>query len=165
MRGHNGVTYRLGSFWGSSPLRSSSYEGQAVAELLRSFFWGSSVVEQSAVNLFFFDNMRKEKRTYAMRADYLKAAVAKRRRNLRMKAIAAKGGKCEVCGYSKCMQALEFHHVDPNKKEFSISADGSTRSWIRIQAELDKCYLLCANCHREIHAGITQLFVVRRIEK
>ncbi|MEN9558487.1 MAG: hypothetical protein RL141_856 [Candidatus Parcubacteria bacterium] len=106
----------------------------------------------------------KDKRTYADRADYLKKAVAKRRKRLRELAIAHKGGACALCGYNKCSQALEFHHLDPSKKDFSVSADGSTRSWERIKNEIAKCALICANCHREVHAGITQLPTVMSVE-
>jgi hypothetical protein len=52
------------------------------------------------------------------------------------------------------VDALEFHHLDPKAKEFAISHDGITRSWSKIQAELAKCVLLCANCHRETHTGL-----------
>ncbi len=107
----------------------------------------------------------KDKRTYADRADYLKRAVAKRRKKLRQLAITSKGGKCQICGYDKCSGALEFHHIDPDIKDFSVSVDGSTRSWQRIKKEIEKCVLVCANCHREIHGDITQLSAVRRIEK
>ena len=67
-------------------------------------------------------------------------------------AIEYKGGKCEKCGYSRCMEALEFHHCDPTQKDFSISSKGYTRSWDKVRSELDKCMMLCANCHREFHA-------------
>ncbi len=99
----------------------------------------------------------KDKRTYADRAEYIKSSVAKRRTKTRQKAVDAKGGKCQICGYCKFIGSLEFHHTDPSRKDFSISADGSTRSWERIRNEIEKCVLICANCHREIHAGITQL--------
>ena len=97
------------------------------------------------------------KRSYADRADYLKKAVAKRRTKVRKLAIDLKGGRCRICGYDSWIGALEFHHPDPSKKDFSISADGTTRSWERVRQEVDKCILLCANCHREVHAGVTQL--------
>ena len=45
----------------------------------------------------------------------------------------------------------------PNKKDFGIGQKGFTRSWEKVKEELDKCILVCANCHREIHAGIIQL--------
>jgi hypothetical protein len=64
-----------------------------------------------------------------------------------------KGGKCSSCGYNKCIAALEFHHLDPSKKDFSISSSGNTRSWNKVKEELDKCVLLCSNCHREVHTN------------
>lgn len=66
-------------------------------------------------------------------------------------AIKYKGGACQFCGYKKSVYALTFHHVDPTQKDFGIGGDGSTRSWERTKAELDKCVLLCANCHAEEH--------------
>ncbi len=68
-----------------------------------------------------------------------------------------KGGKCVICGYDKSVEALEFHHIDEKKKLFGISGQGLTRSWERVRKEADKCILLCANCHRELHAKIVQL--------
>jgi hypothetical protein len=78
-------------------------------------------------------------------------AVTKRRRVLKLKAVEYKGGKCQRCGYSKCVQALQFHHTDDNK-EFTIARKGVTRSWEKVKKEIDKCMLVCANCHAEIHA-------------
>jgi len=52
---------------------------------------------------------------------------------------------------------LEFHHLKTNEKDFGISQKGYTRSWVKVKKELDKCVMLCANCHREIHAGKLQL--------
>ncbi len=69
-------------------------------------------------------------------------------------AVAHKGGKCQLCGYNKCRESLEFHHIVKDKKGFGISEKGYTRSWAAIKSELDKCILLCANCHREWHAGL-----------
>lgn len=78
-------------------------------------------------------------------------AVQKRRKKLKQMSIDYKGGCCQKCGYNKCNGALEFHHLDPNKKDFAISSKGDTKSWEKLQNELDKCILVCANCHREIH--------------
>ena len=61
------------------------------------------------------------------------------------------GGKCSRCGYHKYPELLEFHHKNPEEKEFSIALRGHSRSWARVKAEIEKCALLCANCHREIH--------------
>jgi len=98
-----------------------------------------------------------EKRKYADRAQYNIKAVAKRRKRVRQMAIEMLGGKCQVCGYKKCVNALDFHHKNEKTKSFGISEKGYTRSWKAIKTEVRKCYLLCSNCHREVHAGILQL--------
>lgn len=72
-------------------------------------------------------------------------------RRQKVKAIAYKGGKCQKCGYSKCSEALCFHHLDPALKSTEISKLYN-RSWKIIEAELDKCVLLCLICHAESHA-------------
>lgn len=94
---------------------------------------------------------RVETRTYADRKAYLKKAVSERRRKLREMALEYGGGKCQKCGYKRCARALSFHHKDPTEKDFGLSARGLTRSWEKIKKELDKCILLCANCHMETH--------------
>lgn len=98
-----------------------------------------------------------EKRTYADRREYLKEAVKKRRKHLRELARKYLGDQCMICGYKRCSGALDFHHRDPKHKEFGLSERGLTRSWEKIREEIEKCVLICANCHREVHAGITQL--------
>jgi hypothetical protein len=77
------------------------------------------------------------------------------RRRLKARAIAYKGGKCALCGYDRCNAAMEFHHLDKTIKSFGLSKKGVTRAWSSIQTELDKCILICANCHREVEAGVT----------
>lgn len=62
-----------------------------------------------------------------------------------------KGGKCEKCGYNKCNSALDFHHLNPKQKKFSLSKERKSIWSKGIKEELDKCILLCANCHRELH--------------
>ncbi len=96
-------------------------------------------------------SLRVETRKYSDRAVYMREAVKRRRIKLRLMAREYKGGKCERCGYDKCARALSFHHLDPAKKEFGIAAKGFTRSWESIRREIDKCILLCANCHMEVH--------------
>lgn len=72
--------------------------------------------------------------------------IAKKRR-----AIEYKGGRCNRCGYDQHYAALQFHHVEPSEKDVSW-AKLRLRSWTKIEAELDKCELLCANCHAVEHA-------------
>lgn len=86
-------------------------------------------------------------------------AVNKRRRKLKVMAVDYKGGECSSCGYSRSIAAMEFHHRDPNEKDFAISVSGATRSFESIKIELDKCDLLCANCHREVHAEYDGNFI------
>lgn len=57
---------------------------------------------------------------------------------------------CSQCGYNRCASALEFHHPDPNTKEYSVRSL-MTRSRKKIKEEMRKCILLCANCHKEHH--------------
>lgn len=57
---------------------------------------------------------------------------------------------CQSCGYSKCPDALVFHHRDPAAKLFSVAVYGN-RSLVAVQAEIAKCDLLCSNCHAELH--------------
>lgn len=74
------------------------------------------------------------------------------RKRTKLKLIEYKGGKCEICGYSKCIRALEFHHTNPNDKDFTIS--GKSLSFEKLKNEVDKCMLVCSNCHSEIHDGL-----------
>lgn len=73
-----------------------------------------------------------------------------RQRNVKQQALEYKGGKCSICGYNKCQAALQFHHIDPIQKDFSISGH-KCMSFNTIKPELDKCILVCSNCHAEIH--------------
>lgn len=66
----------------------------------------------------------------------------------KQEAIDYLGGRCKRCGYNRCPAALAFHHV--NGKSFGIHR-GMTMAWKKIVKELDKCILLCANCHAEVH--------------
>jgi 5-methylcytosine-specific restriction endonuclease McrA len=98
----------------------------------------------------FLESTGKRYRCKKCRVD----AVNKRRKLLKLKAIEYKGRVCQYCGYFKCVDALEFHHAIPGEKDFSISGTGVTRSWDKVRAELDKCILLCSNCHREAHFNL-----------
>jgi len=105
-----------------------------------------------------------DRRRYSDRREYLVKAVQKRRKKVREMAVEFLGGRCIRCGYDRCTEALEIHHLESSDKDFGISDKGYTRSWNRVREELQKCELLCSNCHREVHAKL-QLSAVRRIEK
>lgn len=74
------------------------------------------------------------------------------RQQVKEKAVNYKGGKCVICGYNKYTGALEFHHINPQEKDFIIS--GGTKSFESIKDELGKCILVCSNCHKEIHGDL-----------
>jgi hypothetical protein len=80
------------------------------------------------------------------------------RRETKRKILEISGGKCTNCGYNKCPDALEFHHIDPSTKDFTFgSVSAHPKSWDKILQELQKCLLLCSNCHREVHAGVLSI--------
>jgi hypothetical protein len=82
--------------------------------------------------------------------------VNERRYKVKQRCVNYKGGKCAVCDYNRCLQALQFHHVNPKEKDFQISGKHCL-SWEKIKKELDKCVLLCNRCHAELHAGLIEL--------
>ena len=84
--------------------------------------------------------------------------VKKWRDNTKKRIVPAMGGECAMCGYKTCLRALDLHHIDPSKKEFSFgSIRANAISWSKIVTELRKCVLLCNRCHAEIHDGIVNL--------
>ena len=83
-----------------------------------------------------------------------KIALRYKTRAIKHALVQYKGGQCEKCGYKQCEGALQFHHKDPNEKEFNLShvnLNGDLVSLNTLYAEVDKCMLLCANCHFEEH--------------
>jgi hypothetical protein len=65
------------------------------------------------------------------------------------------GGQCAKCGYDLCLQALDFHHLDPNEKDFTISQ--KIESLDRCVQEIQKCVCLCCRCHQELHYDLWSL--------
>jgi hypothetical protein len=82
------------------------------------------------------------------------SATARRRKKMKRALVDARGGACTRCGYNKCINALEFHHKDSAQKDFNLSQAGRTPSLATLKKEAEKCELVCANCHREIHDEI-----------
>ena len=77
--------------------------------------------------------------------------VSSLRKAMKKQAVKIKGGKCQKCGYDKCIDALHFHHRNPEEKSFGLSQNGIYHNWKDYLAEIEKCDLLCANCHAEEH--------------
>ena len=87
-----------------------------------------------------------------------------KREDKKKQCTAYKGGKCISCGFNRFQSALEFHHLDPKTKDQSIANSfARNHSFKRIKKELDKCILLCANCHRGIHSGELVLDGISRV--
>lgn len=134
-------------------------------------FYGHNTKDLTAVSLALPDTKRCPRCKHTLDIDefyirrdrsrpltYCKTCVnrqtTERHRLLKERAVQYKGGCCSICGYCRCIGALEFHHNALSSKDFEIGHCKSV-SLERIKPELDKCLLVCSNCHREIHAGIT----------
>jgi hypothetical protein len=94
----------------------------------------------------------KERNEIIDKRKYNVEAVTKTRQKRKIELIKYKGGKCENCEYNKTNSALQFHHINPEEKDFTIG--GKNYSWDIMKKEVDKCILVCANCHCEIHEEI-----------
>jgi DNA-directed RNA polymerase subunit RPC12/RpoP len=86
-------------------------------------------------------------------AKHLVDARRKKKKHL----VKYKGGACQICGYDRCLDALDFHHCLGEKEQgLSRAVRGKLQA---AKAEADKCVLLCNRCHKEVHAGMTDLEV------
>jgi len=85
------------------------------------------------------------------------AAVSRRRRKVKAILVAEAGGRCAICGYSRSMRALSFHHLDPSEKRYEINARGVALALERLRLEARKCVLLCSNCHAEVEDGLVDV--------
>lgn len=97
--------------------------------------------------LFEYDKLKGHRRTICN-----SCSVRRYQRDKKKKAVDHYGGKCVKCGYNKCLEALDFHHRNNVTKLASPSQVIMKWTWEKAVKELDKCDLLCANCHRETHA-------------
>jgi predicted nucleic acid-binding Zn ribbon protein len=79
------------------------------------------------------------------------------RQRTKQRAIFYKGGCCQLCRYDKSVRALQFHHLSEGEKDFNISS--VSKAWQTIKNELDKCVLLCSNCHAEVHDGLISILL------
>lgn len=97
----------------------------------------------------------KNKKEFYKQKSWCKKCILTYQRNRakarKLKAVEVKGGKCYKCGYNKNLSALDFHHVNPEEKEYKSWCVLRKRPWKEIIRELKKCILLCKNCHAEEH--------------
>ena len=107
--------------------------------------------KEKNISEFHYKVKTKNKTTYH---SYCKICLSKfhmqRWIDRKIKAVEYKGGKCIECNYNKNYAALEFHHRNPLEKDY-VWNDLKLRKWASILLELDKCDLLCSNCHAEKH--------------
>jgi len=96
--------------------------------------------------------------TEAFRCQRCRAeAVDRRRRKIKRILVDEAGGACVLCGYSRSLAGLHFHHLDRTQKSFALGYKGVTLSLAAARAEAAKCVLLCATCHAEVEAGVKRL--------
>ncbi len=103
-------------------------------------------------SLFQLDN-RGYYRCLSCRAE----AVVRRRHKVKRMLVEEAGGKCALCGYDRCVRALQFHHREPATKMFAVSGGGYTRGLAALRSEAGKCVLLCSNCHAEVEDGVASV--------
>ena len=101
-----------------------------------------------------FHNRRGKKNSSVYCKKCTTSQTLSRLQKLKKQMVDYKGGCCQICGYDKYMGALEFHHIDPTQKDFNLSRMKQYTFDIKVTNELDKCILVCSNCHREIHGGL-----------
>lgn len=104
-----------------------------------------------------FYKRRGNSGTSAYCIECTKTQSKERHNQFKKELVNYKGGACQNCGYNKYYGALEFHHINPNEKDFSFGKVKICTLNDEIKNELDKCVLLCSNCHREIHAGLYEI--------
>jgi predicted HNH restriction endonuclease len=91
-----------------------------------------------------------DKRYYEKNKEEIYQRKMDRRKRLKEEIVRVSGGKCKICGYCRCISALDFHHSLENK-EGNITTLIKNGSRQKVLKEAKKCMLLCANCHRELH--------------
>lgn len=108
------------------------------------------------------DILAKSHRRYLEKRGEVLAQMAERNRLFRAKYIVMMGGECQRCGFVRFQSSLAFHHVDPTQKNGTVQAAVVCGDHNRAMAELDKCVLLCFNCHQAYHAGEWEAKFIKR---
>lgn len=128
------------------------YKKNSIEETMKEFgISRSTVTKYGEGKKVIFDNDDDRRKS-----NYIRTKTFRKR--TKDKAIEYKGGKCIICGYNRCASAMDFHHLDPSKKDFALSQN-MCKAWSKIKDELDKCVLLCSNCHREVHDGFSEITI------
>jgi len=103
------------------------------------------------INLFYKRRTKTSNNSQSYCMDCSNELNRERFKRNKQDAVDYKGGKCSICGYNKCVDALDFHHINPEEKDVDSRR---IKGWSKEKRnkELDKCILVCSNCHREIHS-------------
>ena len=117
-------------------------------EKISSFIYVNGI-KRSLHNRKYCFNCSKRQIPQKHQLEVEKIKILSYRQKTKLKSLDYKGNKCELCGYNACKESLAFHHLNPKEKEFNLSR--VSKKWETIKKELDKCILLCHNCHSEVH--------------
>lgn len=118
--------------------------------LKKSQFTGTLYSNHSIIVMYVYNMNVNSICVYSYITSSCKTCEKKRRERAKKISHNLKLNGCAICGYDKCDAALEFHHVNPEDKKFNITNKKILANQ-NISTELNKCILLCANCHREAH--------------
>jgi hypothetical protein len=100
------------------------------------------------------------KNWYQANKDSIKARIKRRKSELSLWLKEIKGSLCCSNCRENHIACLEFHHVNPSEKDLVLArvvANGWSKE--RIQKELNKCIVLCSNCHRKLHYKENREFI------
>lgn len=122
-------------------------DGYIIREISDMFIYSRQTISKYIVK-------RKKLSEDQLKKNRVKSLVEWRKRT-KIKLVEYKGGECKCCGYNKSIKALEFHHLDPKEKDFTMS--GKSWSFERLKKEADKCILVCNRCHVEIHDNLIKI--------
>lgn len=109
-------------------------------------------LEKSASDFYFRKERKNELTGYCKSCN--SNDVVKRMQSTKFRLVELKGGKCQICSFSEYIGALDFHHVLPDTKDDGVSRLIRGKLNQKVIDEVNKCVLVCSNCHRMIHAGI-----------
>lgn len=98
---------------------------------------------------YFYNNYYKKENKGTSKGNIPNEYYKNKRFEIKKFLVEFKGGKCEICGYSKSLRALQFHHTNPKEKDFNVG--GVIKINDEVIREINKCILVCSNCHSEIH--------------
>jgi superfamily II DNA helicase RecQ len=94
--------------------------------------------------------------------DYILRSRKRQERRYKEVLLTLKEPGCSLCGYNECAEALDFHHINPSNKEKCVNRFSTLT---KLRNEASKCAIVCANCHREIHAGVSWAYAIIELER